>query len=112
MKAVFHLTSRDPELYATVLRNAEQLLDDEAYDVDAVEVAVTNGGVGLVRANSEFGDRIESLRERGVVFKAGRDTLDRSELTGGDLVPGVEIVPSGPGELVRLQSEGYAYLRP
>ena len=36
---------------------------------------------------------------------AQRPTID-------DLIEGVEVVPSGVGELSRLQEAGYAYLKP
>ena len=112
MKVVFHLTNRDPDVYADVLRSLEALLDDETLDLEAVEVVANGGGLGLLLAGTEFGDRIDALQERGVVFKASANTSSRSDLSAEDLVEGVGIVSSGVGEIARLQSEGYAYLRP
>lgn len=55
---------------------------------------------------------MEALRERGVEFKQCRNALAGVETTEADLIDGVELVPSGVGELVRLQDDGYAYITP
>ena len=54
---------------------------------------------------------VENLLDAGVSFAACRNTLDTMDLDETDLVD-VDVVPEGAVEVIRLQNEGYAYLRP
>lgn len=112
MKAVFHLTSDDHRVHTRIVNNVENLLDDETVDLDAVALVANGGGLGLLTGASGQRSEIEELRDRGVAFKQCGNTLDGADADEGDLLDGVELVSSGVGELTRLQSEGYAYLRP
>lgn len=112
MKAAFHLSSDDHRVHARIVNDAANLLDDETVDVDEVALVATGGGADLLTGASGQQSTIDDLRERGVAFKQCRDTLDAVDADESDLLDGVELVPSGVGELTRLQSEGYAYLRP
>ena len=40
------------------------------------------------------------------------NTLETVDMDESDLVDGVETVPEGAVEVTRLQTDGYAYLRP
>lgn len=112
MRAVFHLSSDDPDVHGRILSNVTNLLDDESVDLDDVAVVTNGGGLHLVTTASAHRDRVAALRDRGVAFKQCENTMDGTGLGPGDLLEGVEVVPSGVGELVRLQEAGYAYLTP
>lgn len=112
MRVVFHHSSDDAEMHARVVNNVANLLADETVDVEAVAVVVNGGGLGLLVGGTDHRELIESLQERNVLFKQCENTLARSDWEETDLLDGVEIVSSGVGELARLQSEGYAYIKP
>ena len=99
-------------MHARVVNNVVNLLADETVDVEIVAVVVNGGGLGLLLADSGPREQVEALLGQGVEFKQCRNTLRRNEATEDDLVDGVEVVPSGVGELTRLQDEGYAYIKP
>jgi intracellular sulfur oxidation DsrE/DsrF family protein len=61
---------------------------------------------------SDEGPKVAALAVRGVVFKVCESSLRAGYLKRGDLLPRVEVVPSGTLEIARLQREGYAYIRP
>jgi hypothetical protein len=61
---------------------------------------------------SDEGPKVAALAARGVVFKVCENSLRASYLRRGDLLPRVEVVPSGTLEIARLQRQGYAYIRP
>jgi uncharacterized protein len=42
----------------------------------------------------------------------GRNALAKQSLAAADLVEGCEIIPAGIVELIRLQQEGFAYIKP
>jgi len=56
---------------------------------------------------------IELLTEKGVEFRACRNTLKSRKLEDDAVEPLVKVVPSGVAEIGRLQAkEGYVYLKP
>ncbi|ESP90136.1 DsrE family protein [Candidatus Halobonum tyrrellensis] len=112
MKAVFHHSNDDPELHDRVVGNVANLLDDETLDIDAVALVANSGGLELLREVSPHRERVRGLQERGVAFKQCRNTIAGTDTAEADLIDGVELVPSGVGELTRLQNEGYAYITP
>jgi hypothetical protein len=113
MKAVVHLSNPDPALHEAVLGNVENLLADETLAQEAIALVVNGGGIALLRDDSPQREGIETLAAEGVVLKACRNTLEGGDTDEEDLLDGVEIVPSGIGEVARLQSEeNYAYFKP
>ena len=112
MKAVFHHSNDDPALHDRVLANVANLLDDGTIDLDDVALVANSGGLELLLADGDHADRVAKLVDRGVTVEQCANTIEGTDVTESDLVDGVELVPSGVGELTRLQAEGYAYLRP
>lgn len=56
---------------------------------------------------------VTPLMERGVAFRACRNTLDARMIAPAQLLEGVEVVPAGVAEAARLQvRDGYAYIKP
>ena len=47
-----------------------------------------------------------------MVFKACRNALAKFGVSAEDLIPGCRIVPAGVVELIVLQQDGYAYIKP
>ncbi|GKZ14395.1 hypothetical protein BG842_21065 [Haladaptatus sp. W1] len=113
-KTVIHLSSGESAAQEHALLNAKNLLDDETVPVKDL-VLLANGKGILVytppTADNEFADRIASLQERGVTFRACENAMEMLDVTEDDLLPGVESVPSGVGELARLQELNYGYIK-
>ena len=112
MKAVFHHSNDDTELHDRIVSNIGNLLDDETIDLDAVALVANSGGLSLLLKDSVHREQIETLLNRGVRFKQCHNTIDGTDIVKDNLIDGVELVPSGVGELTRLQNAGYAYIKP
>ena len=112
MQTVFHLIAADPQQQRTALTIAENLTEDDSVEIDDIAIVAQGDGIEPLTAGGDGSDMVESLLESGLSVKACSNTLDLKDLAESDLVDGVEPVPSGGGELTRLQSEGYAYIRP
>ncbi len=112
VQTVFHLIADDPAQRETALTIAENLTKDDSVEIDDVAIVAQAEGIEPLTAGGDGSDMVESLLETGIAVKACGNTLDLKDLAESDLVDGVETVPSGGGELTRLQSEGYAYIRP
>ncbi|ELY70188.1 hypothetical protein C488_19282 [Natrinema pellirubrum DSM 15624] len=109
---MFHLIADEPAQRATALTIAQNLTEDDSVDVDDIAIVAQADGIEPLTAGGDDSGMVESLLETGVAVKACGNTLDLKDLAESDLVEGVETVPSGGGELTRLQNEGYAYIRP
>lgn len=93
------------------LRNVRNLLDDLAGEVEVVLVA--NGdSVGALAPASPHAGLVRELLSRGVRVSACARALRNHGLDPADLVAGVVTVPGGVTEVVRLEADGFAYLRP
>lgn len=112
MQSVIHLVSADESERETALTIAENLLADESGSIDDVAVVAQSDGVRSITADADTADQVRSLIDDGVTVSACSNTLDAVDMDASDLVEGVETVPEGAVEVTRLETEGYAYLRP
>jgi hypothetical protein len=113
MRTVFHVSSPAPADQEHAMVNVLNMLHDETVYEEGDEVAIVANGGGVrmfVEATASAPDRVEQLRAEGVGCYACGNAL-RGMHAEDDLLPGVEVVPSGSGALARLQDEGYGYVK-
>ncbi len=111
-RVIFHLDEADAKKQASVLRNIRNMLEDLGDDQTQVELVAHGPGLDIFLDQSTVVDGIEELLARGVIMSACRNTLHERNIAQERLLPGVQIVSSGIGELVRRQQEGWMYVRP
>ncbi len=93
------------------LANARNLLDDLPGGVEVVLVLNGDAVASLV-PGSPHADALRDLLGRGVRVAVCARSLRNHGLDAAALVGGVVTVPGGVAEVVRLEGEGFAYLRP
>lgn len=108
---VVHLDEDGQDKHLAVLRNIDHLLDEVEGTTD-VELVVHGAGIHAVLTGTANGELLRALLARGVRIAACERTLARMGVDRAELTDGVGTVPSGIGELVRLQSWGWVYIRP
>lgn len=114
-KVVFHLDETANARWALLL--ARSYLDDRPR---AKIVLVAYGpGIDFLLEDAEdkrgnpYAPAVLGLVERGVEFRVCQGTLDARGIASEDFLDAVAVVPSGIGEIARLQiREGFAYLKP
>ncbi len=110
--AVFHIDSFDGALLNFILNNITNFynaLPDEAFRV----VLVANGpAVRLFERRAPAAERLAGLMAKGLSVRLCRNALTAFSVDEGSLQEGLDIVPAGIAELVRLQKEGFAYIKP
>lgn len=112
MQTVIHLLSGDESEQQSSLSIARNLLEDEAGSIDDVAVVVQADGIEAIKTGQESEAQVRDLLDDGVSFKVCSNTMEAKDLDESDLVSGVETVPEGAVEVTRLETDGYAYLRP
>lgn len=110
MKTAFHIATVQANKVFQALRNVENLLAE--YPETEVAVVANTSAVTILKEDSQFQDRVEELADRGVEFKACRNSIESTSMEEDEILDAVEVVPSGVGELTRLQDEGYGYIKP
>ena len=58
------------------------------------------------------GERLAGLMQKGLSVRLCRNALNSFGVSQDALLDGLDIVPAGIAELVRLQKEGFAYIKP
>ncbi|WP_327050469.1 DsrE family protein [Halomicrococcus gelatinilyticus] len=110
MSTVFHFSGGE-QVQGHAMANVANLLGDDSTPVEDVALVANGAGVKLVTTDSTVAERVRSLAEQGVRFAACRNSMDAFDYADGDLLSGVETVPAGVGELTKLQTDGYAYVK-
>lgn len=77
-------------------------------------VLLANGGAArfLAAKGNAQTKAIAELAAAGVSFRVCANAMKKVPITKEDLLPGVEVVPAGIIEIVRLEREGFAYIKP
>lgn len=110
MDAVCHLSSGDVDDWEHALANVENLLDDDTIETGDVALLVNGDAIRLFTERSPFTRAVRALGTE--VRRLGcRNAVEARGIPTAELLASVELVPSGVGELTRLQHEGYAYMK-
>jgi intracellular sulfur oxidation DsrE/DsrF family protein len=111
-RVLFHLDQGMSSKYKLVLANIENLFADLGEEIE-VELVTNAEGIGLLyKKPNIFSEIITGLAAKGVRFTACANSLRQQNLTSDFLLDFTEIVPSGVGEIVRRQAEGWVYIKP
>jgi uncharacterized protein len=89
----------DPKSKIVVVANFEGI---KAFTKDAKDIQ-----------GKSFSAWVDDLAVQGVEFRVCQQAMDYFKVTKDQLLDSVTVVPSGVGEIARLQSqEGFGYIRP
>jgi len=110
-RVIFQLNEADDHRINLVLNNMNNLLAD-LEEVEMELVAYSQGVVLYLKEENPHLERVENLQGKGVHLAVCNNTLRSLNLKPEDLLEGVRVVPSGVGELVRRQKDGWIYIRP
>ena len=113
-KAVFHIDWEKRENLVMALNNIKNLFKAVPVE-DAVVHVVANGpAVNLFKkdGSQETAWDIQALSEQGVLFLLCSNSLNNFGLSPDDLIGCCKTIPAGVVELIRLQNEGFAYIKP
>lgn len=108
-----HLDMNDPSLLGLSLNNITNYMAALPEEKFHVCLVVNGPAVQLFKREScPQAERVAALAARGVRFTLCINALESFTVRPADLLPECEINPAGVVELVRLQREGYAYIKP
>lgn len=120
MKAIYHISTADPDKLRGALDEIEILLSVYARSGRTLrlEVIANAEGLSLLRADtSPAGERVQAMQQdyKNVRFLACGKTIERLQLKNNlqtvPLLPGVAVVPSALDQVILRMQTGWSYIR-
>ena len=111
-KVVVQVSDGDAGKWNLALNNAKNLQSDlGAANVD-IEIVTYGPGIGMLKADSVVGTRVDEALASGVKVVACENTMRGQKLTKPDMLGGIGYVSAGVVEIMQRQQQGWAYIRP
>ncbi|MCI1188754.1 DsrE family protein [Hymenobacter sp. DH14] len=112
-RAVYQLDSDDPKLINQTLHNMKNALEDPRLKGKLeLELVVFSRGTTVFKKDQPYEADVLALQQAGVVLAQCANSMKAFKLTKDDMLPYISIVPTGNGELILRQAEGWAIVHP
>jgi len=109
-RIVFQVNEDGSRNWNAVLANVNNVRE-ELGQVDIAVVAI-GSGLGMLKADSLSANGVLDAMAAGVRFVACGNTMKAQHLTRDDMIDGIDYARAGYVEVMRLQQQGWAYIRP
>lgn len=111
--AVYQLNTDDPKIINATLRNISNALEDPRLKGKlTVELVAFSGGWEVFNKDNGYGEKLLALKNKGVILSQCHNTLMERHIPTAQLLPYVSIIPSGNGELIIRQAQGWSIVKP
>ncbi len=109
-RIVFQLNDEDSRKWHTVLANINNVQEE----LGKVEVAVVVIGpaLGMLKADALTANKVQDAMAAGVRFVACGNSMQAQKLEKDDMIEKIDYARAGYVEIMRLQQQGWTYLRP
>ena len=111
-KVIFQVSDADPKKWNLALNNAKNVQTDLGKGNTEIEIVAYGPGIGMLKLESEVGNRVAEAVGAGVKIVACENTMTSQKLTKDDMLSNIGYVKAGVVELMQKQQDGYAYIRP
>lgn len=112
-KALFILDDSNPKKMEGILHNIENSLDDPRLKGKLrVELIAFGAGVNLYKKTNHMDTLLLPLLKRGVILAECENTMKMKNISKDELWPFVSYVPSGNGEIIIREAQGWVGIHP
>jgi len=112
-RAIYQLDNNDPKIIEKAIRNINNALNDPRLkDKVEIEVVTFAGGTDAVLKGSKYEDALRDLVLKGVIVAQCNNSMRERKLSRDQIYDFVAVVPSGNGELIIRQGEGWGIVKP
>jgi uncharacterized protein len=77
-----------------------------------IENVVYGDAISMLSDESLVANRVEEALQKGVKIVACENTMKAQNISRSSMRPNIGYVPAGIVELIKLQTAGWAYVRP
>lgn len=111
--ALYILNEAEDKKIRGILRNINNVLSDPRLKGKLhIEVIAFSDGVEMYKKSNSYQELLTALKDKGVVFAQCSKTLEERKIEKNELFDFVNYVPSGNGEIILRQYEGWAVVHP
>jgi len=111
--AIYQLDNADEKIIDKAIRNINNALNDPRIAGKIkIELIAFGGGTDAYLKGSKYEEDLKALVQKGVVVAQCNNTLKQRKITRDQLYDFIGIVPSGNGELIIRQAEGWSVIKP
>ncbi|SDL19748.1 DsrE family protein [Siphonobacter aquaeclarae] len=112
-KVVYQLNSSDDKVITATLRNIKNALaDPRLKNKLEVELVAHGGGVELFRKTNPYETQLRELQDSGVILAECENTMRERKIGKEELFDFISYVPSGNGEIIIRQQQGWGIIHP
>ncbi|MEP7233257.1 MAG: DsrE family protein [Ginsengibacter sp.] len=112
-RAIFQLDSNDPKIITKTIRNINNALNDPRLEGKLqLELIAFSGGTDAYLKQSPYEEDLAKLVRRGVIVTQCNNTLIERKIDPSEIYNFIAIVPSGVGELIVREGDGWAVIKP
>lgn len=112
-KALYVLNSGEEKKINGTLRNMKNALEDPRLKGKLeLELIVFGDGVAVYRKDSSYEAALKLLQSKGVILAQCENTLREKKIDKSELFDFINFVPSGNGEIIIRQQQGWAVVHP
>jgi intracellular sulfur oxidation DsrE/DsrF family protein len=112
-KALYVLNSGEEKKINGTLRNIKNALEDPRLKGKLeLELIVFGDGVAVYHKNSSYEPALKLLQSKGVILAQCENTLKERKIEKSELFDFISFVPSGNGEIIIRQQQGWAVVHP
>ena len=112
-KALYVLNSGDEKKITSTLRNMKNALEDPRLKGKLeLELIVFGDGVAVYDKNGTFEKTLKDLQAKGVLLAQCENTIKERHIEKSALFDFISYVPSGNGEIIIREYQGWAVVHP
>lgn len=112
-KALFVLNEGDEKKIKGTLRNIKNSLEDPRLKGKLeIELIAFSDGVSVYAKAGQFEETLKALQAKGVILAQCENTIRERKIDKNTLFPFISYVPSGVGEIIIRQQQGWAIVHP
>jgi len=112
-RALYYLDDADPKKIKGTLRNIDNALEDERLKGKLqVELVAFSDGVAVYDKSGPYEAALLALQKKGVILAQCSNTVRERHIDKATLYSFISYVPSGNGEIIIRQAEGWATIHP
>ncbi|MGI4749236.1 MAG: DsrE family protein [Janthinobacterium lividum] len=111
--ALYILNSNDDKKIKATLRNLDNALEDPRLKGKLhVELIAFGDGVSVFMKSNPYEETLKNLQAKGVILAQCNNTVRERKIDKNDLFDFISYVPSGNGEIILREYEGWATVHP
>lgn len=108
---IMQLTSNDVAVHKGLVKQLNNLKEGWGEKV-VIEVVCHGPGIDFLnQEKTAFKEEIYKLKEQGIVFVVCENTLKERKVSKESILPNMDYVKMGIGEIVEKQEQGWTYIK-